>query len=436
MSGLFLAMAVAARSVATYSEQADPADLVQSVRFQQLPDGLLIGLRSGLPASISLPAVGLPQYPPLDVFTNFGIVGPEPGQSAEEFCKDRGDSCVNWFERSRQRQSLLAQLASRRFDLRDGEYRASDSAWQRLQPLIEGARERKLFEGLRAPTVPRVIAGLPYHAVLIPWEAFPPQFKLSFERAPVRLGAALYEVFFERPLEFRYGPCRLPLLAVTDRVYSWEVTQGFYFPRRGEMIETVYGWSIPLSDRGWAPFAASPQPGMQRSSFTRLGEDEYVCGPVLKYRKGEQESSIGWRKDGYWQGLAMDDRGFQVFKLDDGQVLVLQKPAIHSFKVDGGGWCGSAPVIRWKIYRFHGTSRTEAAGAEQRLYCDPRDPGDYDVEFSPDLRTIHEYRAANDLAEPGPWQGRTLEWDGGGYHVGPWRPLRTAAPKGFRRLAR
>lgn len=446
------ALAMAQREVATYSPTLDVPLPAKELEFRQVPEGILIVTRH-LPLAIHLPSK-LPEYPGLRWFSHFGPQGPEPGENMARYCAGK-PGCDKWIERSLRKRALLRQLLSRGYVLRSGRYQEVDStaAWRAMASLIEVEADSPVLAMLAAKHAPRIVnrthGSAGGQGVLLQWDTLAAQTNLELKYLPIGLtteSGRVHEVEIElaRPRRYHYSPCHLPLTVLADRLYGQEQSPGFYLPQKEGQVDAAFGWALPIGERAWGAGSAgtdslTPQVLIQESVFTHLGGERYVCGPMLKVRNGPAETAIGQPPD-----LHFIPGGFRVAALQDGTLLVLKIPRIHAFKIDGMGYCGSAPVVEWKVLRVAalpsqpGTYPNliqQASGAEQMLYCGDGNPADYGVEFSEDLKTIIEYRTEDEPDRRQHWNARQLTWTGKGYSASPWKPSQAPKSGGFRRKA-
>lgn len=397
----------------------------ERLRFGQLPEGIWI---TGLPpAVIALPASELAPIPSPAKYTRFGREVP----AADD--KD-------WLNRADQRRALLRQLVSPRFELRGRTYVETRST-QAAKALGPGD------ESLIPRSVPERVGyeDRPGNGVLIPWNALPPRSDLLLETVAIQIVTASSEAFsyvihLGRPRQFYYSPCHLPLTTIVHG----DLRPGFFLPQPSDLLDTIYGWEDPTV---WIPEPALMLHS-QKAHLTQLGEDEWLCGPLLKYRRGAAETAVGelWREHQFdpaldtpaQAGVSTDAAGFEAVRLPGNRgFLAISRPRRHSY---GGGWgrC-TDQAVSWSVFHFdslpptpgvtYGHFKFVQGRVGLRIDCDqPNEPKDYEVQFSPDLQTIIEFEGYGDSWGESidhkslVWRTRTLTWKNGAFVQSAWHP--------------
>ncbi len=156
----------------------------------------------------------------------------------------------------------------------------------------------------------------------------------------------------------------------------------------------------------------------QKAPFNPLGEDEWLCGPLLKYRRGAAETAIGERwgpgqfdpsLDSPSQaGVSIDVAGFEAVRL--------------------AGNRGFLAVSRQRRYSYGHFKFVQGRVGLRIDYDQPNEPKDYEVQFSPDLQSIIEFEGYGDT-----WgesidhksivrRTRTHTWRNGAFIQSAWCP--------------
>jgi hypothetical protein len=418
----------------------------QSLAFQQVPEGVrIMSVADAPPTTIMLPANEMAKIPSPGMFTASG----HRRLTGRELCRGNSKGCDTWLGRAMTRHKLLGRLVSRRFEL------SGSAAYVETMSTRVAGQLAESDGALRPLAVPLLSAlSRGGFDVLIPWEAMPPQSSLRMESVSVRLigGAGgrvtSYVVHLGNPRQHVYTPCHLPLTALIERgdfPYA-EYASAFYLPQLGDQLPVVYAWEDPWD--GWEWSQPALQLHRQPSMHTKVGEDAWICGPILKHRRGEAETSTG--KPGAIDKL--DAGGFEVVRLPepDAGFLALSRPRLHSFHLLGvGGSCAGAETVSWWIHqvlplpeqagKHDGRVRTVLDRSFLRLRCAEKEPVDYEVEFTPDLLTVTEYEAYRQvwyLDGPVTWRTRTFIWRDGKYAASAWKASPAPASSALRRKQR
>lgn len=403
--------------------------------FLQAREGIrLVSLTEAPPAAILLPANELAELPSVGALTRFGRQSPTAGQSPEEFCSapsfDFIENCEAWLIKATERRRLLTRLVSRRFELRGGSKYVETLSVNAARQLTASDRALSPHGApLLGPRGPAVSSS--GFDLLIPWEALPPQSSLRMESVSLHIvkaggaGVASFAIRLAAPRHYVVSPCHLPLVALIGEYPFQELVKAFYLPQLGGQLDTVYAWKDPAVVYDWSkPALAIHQQPVQ---YIEAGANEWLCGPLLTYRRGAAANSNSK------PGTAGLD-GFTVVRLPDPSsgFLALTPPRQHHFKRFGiGGPCAGAPVVSWRL--DHVVPLNELTGKDKprvrqvlqrsvRMGCDEEEPIDYEVEFSPDLLTATEYEghSRNSFSPDLAWRARPLKWKDGGYKEGLW----------------
>ncbi len=307
--------------------------------------------------------------------------------------------------------------------------------------------------------------------VFIPWQIFPPGRQL-----PLRDLRLLVEVFspatdassngpysttsagrrygepagfnalqFEHAKQYQLAACDYASpdqnLAVGLDMNDREI-DGYFFPVQGNLITDIFVLQDYMAGYAYDPTGFSPITFSTHFFSEEMKPEEYVCGPILRYKHGsqatdlllhfteeEQEASLG--KLGPTASVIVDSHGFSAHRTADGTLLVKSGPRVYWSRY-GSGQCGACPRAGFQIYESNGHG--EAAklfSADEVVDCGQ----DIDIQLSADWRRISVYKYAMTEGEgSGPvplgWSDNDYCLEGGEYvPCGSTKHIPPAAPR-------
>lgn len=420
---------------ATYAESPE---LERLPGFKQVPAGVWITGPLPPPAVISLPANQLAPLPLPGVSSRWGRLTIQPEQSAGDFCRGHQGPCAEWVAPARERRRRLAQLVSPLFELREDRYVETRARAAAQQLLPDDA-------ALIPRDAPRLHTTGSAFGILIPWSALPPRSGFRLDRISISWTHTAkgpwqhFTLVLERPREFHYGRCDLPPLVPVERSNQppREYSPGFYLPQAELELDTIWAWRDP--DDFWLWKTPALLPFAQNAASVQLESTPgWICWPLLKFVNTRTGQSTQLASLSNAPGPHADLEGFTIAPpLPDGRIQLLSRPRRHVYGGHSLGYCGGSDAVSWKIISLLPERPALQTAAERylRLACDSGEPVDYEVEFSPDLKTITEYEA---LGLPyqrskAHWRSRTIVWRDGRYREGPWRSVTKPAQSALER---
>lgn len=368
--------------------------------------------------------------------------------NGEESCKNLGDNsgnrptevdvndCRVWVRKQKAYRAYFNRLFTRQWQLAPGlvaETFASpayDTIAQRFLP----DKEREFYD---LPELLKPTGGL--HAVfkshsngyefevLIPWKAFPPSASETLQDISVlveafrpaegkksgpyatsspkrRYGDAttFNHLHFDKPRKYELTPCGYDMVGLDIHDSP---TPALFFPAESDMISDVF--ILENYKRGYAYGPSGLSPGTRTTHFfwKQIAKDEYVCGPILRHKKGERAKDLEVTEHQHtWQALIEGEQGFAVRKLADGYLLIKDGPR-ETWSKYGSGQCGACPRAEMAMYSLSPALTLERI-FEQYDVIDSIE--DMDIQLSSDWSRIAVYRlkqvwTGSELKEP--------EWD-------------------------
>jgi hypothetical protein len=293
---------------------------------------------------------------------------PEGEDSCGEWAKQIGDAgdgekkCRDWAVKQARYRPYLKRLFLRQW-LVTPDYAVESyatPAYEEIQKQFSGLGD-KIPEILKPRGVVQMYlfpeqSGYSFE-IVIPFEALPPlpslrpgDFYLEvdvFKAAPPgkKMGdysasssARVYgkpETFnllrLEPPLFFSLTPCDLPLTGTDKREGyhpAWFIPAGGPVPRYESDVFIIV--NDPAGYR-YEPAGLSPTVRTTHYFWQSAGPGEWVCGPHLTYRKGNQSASFPY---------TLNPDGFETKRFPGGQLLVKTGPRVW-FSEFGSGQCGA-----------------------------------------------------------------------------------------------
>jgi len=352
---------------------------------------------------------------------------PNDGAKAEEKCREWAATQAlyrPYFKRLFARQWLLApDLATESFATPAYEeiekrfsYRGDDrSAGDKLPEFMKPAGKPQMF------LFPEQ-SGYSFE-ILVPLEAFPPLSTLRpselrllvdvFKAAPPEKKMGVYstssparaygrpETFnslrLDPPLYFRLSPCDLPLLGTDKRE---EYHPAWFLPssRPDQNVSDTFIVRNDPAGYRYEPAGLSPTVRPTHYFWKEVGQDEWVCGPHLTYRKRGHSESFAY---------TVSEDGFDTKRLADGAVLIKTGPRVW-YSEFGSGQCGACPWADLRIFELDKDMKPWGLLNLGDIIGGP--PGLFSQDFtvSTDWSQITEYDLkGNEENLPGSWSSTT-----------------------------
>lgn len=186
--------------------------------------------------------------------------------------------------------------------------------------------------------------------ILVPWELFPPANRLTLEALRFRVdlrrlhySGTTAESSYPReaapedeplpivaafpPVATQITPCGQPL--VTRDIYGLD-QPGFYFLTRSLQVNETFffdnhtqRWAPPFPEKD----EASPATFTYAFFAQELGKGEYLCGPVMSYRKGSIAKQFRFRLEPPQEQVSFTpQRQFSIKRLPNGTRLIRYGP--------------------------------------------------------------------------------------------------------------
>ncbi len=248
--------------------------------------------------------------------------------------------------------------------------------------------------------------------ILVSWELFPPANRLTLETLRFRVdlqrltaSGTTAQTFYpgQRPSEdeplpsvgafapvaTRITPCGQPLVA--RDIYGLD-QPGFYFLNHSLQVNETFFFDN-YTERWRAPFPSKNETSPATFTYPffaqELDKGEYLCGPVMSYRKGAIERQFPIRLEPPREQVSFTpQRQFPIKRLPNGTRLIRYGPEQTSSPLWGHAWS----VFRMKIFAL-----TPALDVQEVLELGAwfDDPHEYQIEISDDWQVVKEYFETN-----------------------------------------
>jgi hypothetical protein len=202
----------------------------------------------------------------------------------------------------------------------------------------------------------------------------------------------------DSPFYFRLTPCDLPLVASDKR---GEYHPAWFLPtsRPGQDISDTF---IVVNDpAGYRYEPAGLSPTVRRTHYfwKDVGQDEWVCGPHLTYKRRGQSESFPF---------TISEDGFATKRLADGTLLVKTGPRVW-YSEFGSGQCGACPWTDLRVFelgkdmKFYGVlSLGDVVGGPPGLFSQ-----DFTVSSDWSQITEYDFRGSDNGDPPESWSSTT-----------------------------
>lgn len=253
--------------------------------------------------------------------------------------------------------------------------------------------------------------------VLVPWNAFPPsadetlrdisllveaygpapagkRFGPYATSAPGRQygNAATFNQFrFEVAREYELTPCDYELVGLD--IHD-EPTKALFLPANSDLISDVFILENYKRGYAYAPTGLSPRTRPTHFFWKKVADNEYVCGPILRYKKGEQVKDLEiTQNENTFQVIVDEDTGFDARRLSNGTVLMKDGPR-EVWSKYGSGQCGACPRGYAAVYTLSSDLKIKRVFDVEDVVGN--EISDMDIQFSPDWSRIGVYRFKTD----------------------------------------
>lgn len=219
--------------------------------------------------------------------------------------------------------------------------------------------------------------------------------------APARVWAkpaSFNHLALDPPQQFHLTPCDLPL-AGTDK-YG-DMHPGWFIPKAAQDAEFESDAFVLVNDGAgyqYEPENLSPVARPIHYFWHGIGGSEYVCGPYLSYRRGDEKLDFD---------IGVDHDGFDAHRLPGGDLLIKVGPRVYGSEF-GSGQCGACPRTDLRIYRLGPDFKPK----EMLALSDVVDTGSgvsQDFSVSRDWSKVVQYdqAAMDEQGKPGAWSSTT-----------------------------
>jgi hypothetical protein len=372
-------------------------------------------LSSGGRLELWLSAANHIEMPPIRGW--FGDAPPEERcDDLEEQVKPR---CLEWYRDQSAYRAKMKALFTRMWRIAPNllqEVEAS-TAYQSLTGAQQvAARQLKPSESPTAKFSIDATRNRISYEILVPWQAFPPVDRLNLERANLTFSVlqggsvlattdhtladitrpALRSFGFVPPLLSHFTPCEYPLARWAETpVYAFldaslNLRDDFTFH---DLTQCCGAIMYPRMD------AVSPQIVPVTRTVQRIGADEFVCSSPVAYRRGTSISHSSFVADlgpyyhRFGDGTASDE--LTVFRLPNGSLLVRPKPSWW-LQEQSYTHCAACPWGKFAVYLITTNGEIKEALSLEPVRVDMGSLFGYDVEVSPDWRTVTEFRSGGE----------------------------------------
>lgn len=251
---------------------------------------------------------------------------------------------------------------------------------------------------------------------LIPWESLPPVSTLDVEsfHILVHVCRANYSeagcdwghereygeigpfsvVTIPQPRQYVLTSCNYDLQAVGVRLHEKgeklfavsikplsDSAKTYFFPNKDLNLQAVFAVDNPSTGYAYEPFGHSPIVAETKYFERKLGHNEFLCGPLMRYKNdGDVVESTGYIED---------KRIVETKKLPNGDLLIKRGP-IEEFSAYGSGQCGACPRVSLDFYYVD--MQNEAIERIYNYYnLVGNEFNDIDIFVSDDWRTVSIY---------------------------------------------
>jgi len=180
--------------------------------------------------------------------------------------------------------------------------------------------------------------------------------------------------------------------------------------------ETHSGWIVPKNDPSYSweseafivvndgagyqyePQTLSPTARPIQYFWHGVAESEWLCGPQLSYRKGEQRQHFD---------VDVDQEGFDAHRLPSGELLIKVGPRVYN-SAFGSGTCGACPRTELRILRL-GTDMKIREVLRLGSIVDDGTGAAQDFAVSPDWTQVIQYDqdGYGEQGKAGAWSSTT-----------------------------
>jgi hypothetical protein len=204
-------------------------------------------------------------------------------------------------------------------------------------------------------------------------------------------------VHLDPPQQFHLTPCDLPL-AAKDKYR--DLHAAWFVPKANQAFDFESDAFFIVNDGvgyQYEPDALSPVVRPIHYFWRGISTGEWVCGPYLSYRRGE--NSMGFDVD-------VDQDGFDAHRLPGGDLLIKTGPRVYGSEF-GSGTCGACPRTDLRIFRL-GADLKPLEMLRLGGVVDNDSGASQDFALSRDWSRVVQYdQQVDDQGNPGSWSSTT-----------------------------
>ena len=213
-------------------------------------------------------------------------------------------------------------------------------------------------------------------------------------------------VRLDPPQQFHLTPCNLPLEG-PDK-YG-DTRPAWFVPKADQSFDFESNAFTIVNDGSgyqYEPEALSPVAHPLHYFWHTIAESEWICGPHLRYRKGDKTQTFD---------ATVDEDGFDAHRLPGGDLLIKVGPLVYG-STFGSGQCGACPRTQLSILRLGSDMKLREVLSLGGL-IDNGGGASQDFTVSPDWSQVVQYDEDNmdDKGNPGPWSSTTWCLKDSGY---------------------
>jgi hypothetical protein len=202
---------------------------------------------------------------------------------------------------------------------------------------------------------------------------------------------------FDPPHQFHLTPCDLPLGGKDEYGNSYAA---WFVPKTDQAWEFDSDAFVVANDGGGypaGPEALSPIARPAHYFWHGISSSEWVCGPHLSYRKGEETQNFD---------MHVDEHGFDAHRLPGGDLLIKVGP--RAYGVNSSAQCGACPRTELRILRLSADMKIHEV-LQLGGVVDTGTGISQDFSVSPDWSQVVQYdqHGLTELGQPQAWSSTT-----------------------------
>jgi hypothetical protein len=253
----------------------------------------------------------------------------------------------------------------------------------------------KLFQPTDNKTLKDIAVLIEAYAPAVPGE----KFGVYATSAPGRrygTASTFNQARFAEERTYELTPCDYDLNGLD--IHDKQV-KALFFPTESQLISDTFILENYKMGYAYGPSGLSPRARPTHFFWKQLEKNEYVCGPTLRYKKGDQVAELETTDNqSTSQVVIEEEKSFDVRRLSDGILLIKDGPR-QTWSKYGSGMCGGCPRAFAQFFTF--SSDFKVRRVFQMYDVVGNEISDVDVQVSPDWSRIAVYRLKADLSPGG-----------------------------------